>query len=469
MPPRREIPGFYFDEERQRYFAIPRSSTVSDFNSPEIRKLDKKIQSVKQKENEAADKRKPLSPLDKQIVTLKKKQEEKYESYRKIQERYRQRGYIHEKLKRQLLVHGNDLDSFHLYQNLELYTSLHLRFGDDNICGFAVLLEFPDDADDDDDDSDPDVVFVIYLATPEGEVAHWMLENQLPTEVGRRMYDRPDRLEINRCSMLNDDMKPLYFVNSRNNVEIISKSVIGKEGDFLNSEIECSTDLGVCWISEENQRFLTFYTNLPDYVLPAGETVKHETIRIKKEVLCMNSIERDRIVVTGDRSGRISIYKDMRLCLKIEIGTPLCGIELFEFENGYLCVVSGLNDKLLSYYIDSDYKNATLHTVFTGYYWNERVSHNLRRDDFNLNTTFAVESQIPGDDEKLEIKFYSIYCPNPLKTSFLPICIPNISSSSMLWSLVINCLVIYDKDTKRLNFYRDFIHFEQRERENCGT
>lgn len=439
MPPRRDIPGFYFDEEKQRYFAIPKSSTVSDFNSSEIKKLDEKIQEEKQKERKAMEKKKPLSPLDQEVATQRQRQNEFYCKLERLKQRYKERGYISEILKSQLMIHGNGLECFQKYQNLTRYAYLNLQKCTHHITGFGILMEGKHRRRR--DIGFADYMFVLYSTTPEGDIPECTFYNQIPTEMSDRSLTTSS-LTLQHCDPIFEENKVTYVMGSNSIVDNI-----GSE----ERNIECFSGSWVCWLTEKNKRQLSFIGSHPSI-----------EIIIRREVVAMGSIPDQDIVITGERSGKINFYKKMKLCTTIDIEAPVCGIEVFECESGgFLCVVSGLNNILLSYSVDYDCKNAILHTVFEDYYWNNRLAYNLKSDISSQFAVFAVESEIPGISEMVEIKFYSLYCPKPLKVKIGPLLIANKPNSNKLWCLALNSLILYDMDRKTLIFYRDYVHFEQ--------
>ncbi|KAG0687637.1 hypothetical protein C6P40_002081 [Pichia californica] len=134
---RREIPGFYFDEERNRYFAVPASGSVAEFNTEEIRKLDANVQNKKRKltlENTKTE----ISDTAKELLQCKAKQDEHYGNLEKLYSRSLESLYTSDIVTKLLWKEWNTINPTRPFQRLAQKVVLY--FGE-NIQGLITGIK----------------------------------------------------------------------------------------------------------------------------------------------------------------------------------------------------------------------------------------------------------------------------------------------------------------------------------------
>lgn len=76
-----------------------------------------------------------------------------------------------------------------------------------------------------------------------------------------------------------------------------------------------------------------------------------------------------------------------------------------------------------------------------------------------MEHVFAVESQTEHSD-KLELKFYDVHCPRPLKMISGPFFINNRSTSEYEWAIDGGSIFLFDKESQKLNIFKSSIELD---------
>lgn len=422
MSQRREIPGFYFDEEKNKYFAIPK--IVAGFNSSEIRILDDKIKSKKRRK--LANKQKQLSPLAQYLISYKTEQNEFYFGLEQMIDHSKSKGYpLHEDMQKTINERFNELSPTRLFQSCGIINRVSFppeTCGE--LSGFKITFK-PSSL-------DTMYQYVFFKKTPEGDIPTYSLLNQYNYSA-----DEPiRRIEYASPSI----MSFVHFLDERP----FNHFIPTRNGYMIKSEHEPNKTTNLLYIMPNLYIRKIKNNNFIDI----GEKLSKRESDITS-VDYLNSIS-----ACGYRNGTIEIFHNQK-SFTIDFGGPICGIALLVYENTYYCVVSGLSNKLHSYKLEVSLGSASLYMIYDEYKWKDRLSLNLKQDR-HCDGIFGVESEIDDDPSNLEIKFYSILCPKPLKMLSGPFLIKNNSSSQILWALNQAMLLVYNSDIQIMDFYKSY-------------
>lgn len=422
MSQRREIPGFYFDEEKNRYFAIPKVAV--DCNSSEIRNLKDKIQANKRRK--LANQQKQLLPFAKYLIDFKAEQDALYSGLEEMINNCKSKGYpLHQDMQKMVNEKWNSISPTRPFQLCGLINRISFPLETcGELSGFKLAFKI----------SDLNTMhqYVFFKKKPEGDIPMYCLNDifkyRADIPINQIEYSSPSVIPFNR------------FIDGRP-----FKDIFPTRNGYL---IKFNKPL-------KNTRKILFM--VPNLHVQSANTNDFVNIndclpKKKSDLTCTDYL--NLLVACGYRNGKVEIYHNQNK-LTIDFGESVCGISLIMYDEVYYCVISGLNNQLRSYTVDFLSNSTSLYMIYDGYKWKDRLSSNLKQDRL-CNGIFGVESEIDNDSSKLEIKFYSILCPKPLRMLSGPFLIKNNSSSQIFWALNEAMLLIYDSDTQIMDLYKTY-------------
>lgn len=414
MPPR-EIPGFFYDEEKKRYFAIPSSRDVADFHTSEVKRIRQKVEKNKRQKQLP----RKLSRSQTVLSRFKIQQDAYFVHVERRWKLFQEAQTTSDTLKSLLVHQSNEIIMERPIQMSVPYDSIHIE-GVLKFNGFRLVLESGMIA---------YTGCVFYQDTPNGILA--------------KAYSHKGMLGVRgegdeqECHLQYDNLEGLI---ERYKPTTNGKLLLLKNGIPSDREIQFYCD--------------DFYI-FNDY---------------RKEALVQNSFsftyESDVIAIDQNggcrayccRNGNVFVQTGRKKPMKIEFGSAACGVKLVNTEYFLVCIVSGINNNLRSYKVNPELSTFSLYIIYEDYKWPVRVSSNLKGDT-SMEHVFAVESQTEHSD-KLELKFYDVHCPRPLKMISGPFFINNRSTSEYEWAIDGGSIFLFDKESQKLNIFKSSIELD---------
>lgn len=416
----RDIPGFYFDPERQRYFAVPTSSSVAGFNSEEIHKLDSRIKGRKRVKHE-----KEKDSYGNKETHREKLQAKYFSELEYWQERALKIGTTHRCLRKIVSKRSNSLNSAtstRVFQNAVLEKTMFLLPEiTNNVSGMRLVFWEVKGA--------YEPFCIVFYKTNVNSQEIW-LEIREPSFLYLSHQPTVSNVEEYLTSQLRLVNPSVHrnFIQGYNGHLIFDnmiQSFSGQHIDYLlSSTIFCSKN-----------------------TIHLG---KYGTFRPKSEITCIYYL--DGVVAYGCRNGTVGIIWEVGKHLEIQTSFPVCGLVLLTLDEQLLCVVSNVNNKLRSYTIDELKLEAMEFLSYNDYHWSWRLSNNMKNDLF-VKGIFCIESET-ADPSKLELLFYHLLCPRPLQMLEGPFFIENTNKSETEWFLCNTRLAIFSPKDQSLKLYR---------------
>jgi hypothetical protein len=429
MVNRREIPGFYYDEERHRYFAIPSSSSVAEFNSKEIQNLDDKIKDNKRRK--LREQKPVLSSHQQELINFKANQDKLYVEVKKIITF--NKHCSHPQLQQILNQKWNGYCSERPFQLCEKIEFFELPDNVEDISGFRLCFDI----------RNPNKLesYMFYKNTPDGQNTIYYLQDQLFFNAADPVRSISDMtLHIHPGALLTDLPIEAYTL-SRNGYNMCTYGDVpsNMDPDFWENLEYMATKDFVVKRSSDGSQFIS-----------CGSA---EYIYRDSDITCIDYL--DSITVCGYRNGKVEFFKAGNSILVIDFDGPICGLALIKYNGIYYCVISGLDNALRSYKLDFREKRSVLYMIYDDYRWSSRLSLNLKHDRKTV-FIFGVETELVGDISRLELKFYSLFCCKPLRMFSGPFYISNTSSSELEWALDESMLYIYNKQYLSVSIYKTY-------------
>lgn len=432
MPPR-EIPGFYYDEETGRYYAIPNSRNSTSSESEAIKNIDNIVsQSYKRQKLDT------LTKTQEFLMDFKHKQDQFFAELDRVKEEAKLKGFIPNKYKPLLRKHSRDILDVGSFQMTELECKFILDT-EKPISGFSLNVILSNVSLYNDDKQQNDVydtltAYTFYTSTPEGEKQTYYLEDQLEITTSNKYSRCYGEFDVSsRLAFLAPDHVHLNDVN-----RITSAECVFEFGDTIPSLMRGSFGL---LLTNSKYKIKRFHRN--------GGI--HELYSTEDEILCFSIFDKYKLAA-GTRSGTLSFTFNRDETFKIELEVPICSVEtIYSDEDKIWYAIVSTTESLLSYSINIHGKKAELHMIYDDYKWSGRVALNMK--SISDKKIFAVESATDSSSEKLEIKFYNLTCPKSLMMYSGPFYISNSPYSYSEWTLLINRLFLLKKEDKSFNIY----------------
>lgn len=427
MARHREIPGMYFDEQRGRYFAIPSSRKIADFNSPEIKKLDQQIKNVKRQK--LLQKPPKLTKIEQEVLKKKECQTIEDTELQNLKEHIRIRGVAGPSIQTIIDEYTAALSSKRRLQFSKLY-SLYMPANRERTGGFTIL-ETPDDVSE----------YTIAVYDEYCNDLKYIVSNNF-----NLTFDIIDfSLTPKMYSLIPNDNGGKNFYAD------------GPSGLVLNIDPKLLVNnIRPCFLFDRSA-CITKMSHKNNYVL---HRISPETFEISKMNLNTTSeitvvAKLGTIVSYGCRNGKVGILdlKNPKAVIVIDFGNAICSVALLTKNDRQYCVISGQKDSLRSYLFDLTLNIFKIDRVFDGYLWSARVSNNMKHDN-NTEGIFGIESEC-DDPTMLEVKFFSLSCTRPLQMISGPFRISNVNTSQHLWNIWKQTIIFYDQQTQKFVLYKD--------------
>lgn len=423
---RREIPGFYFDEEKNRYFAIPSSANVAEFNTKEIQKLNSKNQHKRKKQKINL----PLTEREKTELDRKEKQDNYYSQLEKLYLSTFDLNFQCEPIKQLLDKQWNTINPTRPIQYLILKNIFYLNSNTaGNIVGMR-LVRFS---------SDSNNKQKIY-----GITFYSMSNSSVDIEFTIRnisFLDKPLSVDISK----NPERRDLTDLVSHDSYCSFSSGFNGfltykepndnqKKYSAITPKIQLSDKIYCIY---KHHKYIIFNENI-------------EITKEKSEITCMFLLK--GYIAYGCRNGNAYIIQEGRK-IHIEFGSSICSIVLLYINDCLYCVISGINNKLMSYLIDEEKKKAVFYMYYYNYKNNYKLCNNMK-SNFEINDTiFCIESE-SNESNKLELLIYSVLCAKPLKLKSGLFLVENNDKSDISWFLYKKSMFIFQKESQQLLIYQ---------------
>lgn len=422
---RREIPGFYFDEERNRYFAVPASGSVAEFNTEEIRKLDANVQNKKRKltlENTKTE----ISDTAKELSQCKAKQDEHYGNLEKLYSRSLESLYTSDIVTKLLWKEWNTINPTRPFQRLAQKVVLY--FGE-NIQGLITGIKMVCESYDKWSlvllSGDADSTKIAYEKKSLDFFGVITILNEISPFIG---------IPIEDAQPVSNMELPRYTPGFNGN-SIIDKymplstlSNFGSRLKFFKSED--------CYCIYENNNYIIYTQYDKEYI-------------VKSEITSMYFLYSS--IAYGCRNGDVCIILNKETSIKFNIETPVCSVLLMQSQNRIYCVVSSTDNRLVSYLLDPQNNKANLYMIYYNYHWGWKLSNNMKTDS-SICQIFAVESET-SDSNEVELLFYSIFCAKPLDMGSGPFLIANSDKTEISWFLYKDHLALFNTEEQDITLY----------------
>lgn len=428
MSGRREIPGLYYDEERNRYFAIPASGTVAGSNSKTIQQLDKKVQEENKRKKESAQNREYISLAEQETRRRKKRQDEKYARLEKLYLRSIKFGLLHKDVDEILSREWNAIHPSRKFQMIQLKSKNYIgRDGMGRVIGMKLVTSM---------EGYHKGLYSIALFANGKEPHNIIFDTKVPSFLHR---------SIKFEDLVVPKEQPIHNLYPAGALEVVR---------YLNSYNGCLTyddtnlflidpkyklSNGIFCVVEKG--FDSLYLGLEKPIVP------------KSEVTSMYMLKKTSAF--GCRNGKVCIISEDQKKIKIDFGSPVCSLLLINFEGKLFCVISGINNKLESYFIDSEKGTAEPFLYYYDYNWGMRLSNNMKNDE-EVPGIFCIESEV-DDPNKLELLFFSVLCAKPLKMYSGPFFIKSTDKSDIEWLLHNKNLAIFCKRKQEILVYEQLM------------
>lgn len=425
MCSKKQIPGFFYDEEKRRYFALPNSKNVAEFNSPEIRKLQEQAHKSKRAKVETNI----ATKIEQETENVKILQKQTELEIQKLIQYTNVQGVINPNIRVLIDCNTPIPNRNRPIQYSALFATYFITTPSFNLSCFSILT--------DGRYSNLKNPKILIRHENSDDLSEVYSELDLNSEISEYSED-------SKFCRIGPYIKQDSFVlcpSCNSSLRRISSAILANKKPFF------------CF---DEYSFVTKRANMQadlHIVNPEISVKSHVKLNIRSELLAAANL--DNICCFGYRNGTITIFdlKNAKRHISIDFGTVPCTVALMEFECSYFCVVSGINNNLRSYKLDFELGKAMLSNVFNKYHWGLKVSSNLKLDLFS-HGIFAVESECQ-DNKSLEIQFYSLLCDTPLIMVNGPFRIPNCDNSQYLWNFWNKCIMVYDKEAFSFKIYRD--------------
>lgn len=426
MPGRPELPGFYYDEERNRYFAIPPARTEAE-PAREIHTISEKAQEQKRRKLESS--RPPPSPVELLQQDYKMKQESFFLQLGQATELDGPANTAIQTIAAR--EYCNEIIRERPFQMIQEYRTLYLGGNNRRFVGFRLGFDLSH--------TDSFRGLYLYVDGTGGHTLDAKIEDHVDVkDAGPVEEIRYDHIDVS-ISRLPDTAAEYHFMGR--NGGVIFNDYMDDAPDFTSVNMNIVID-ECSWCGYANNR---------QVVKLKGREAK----TVKSDVTCMDAGH--GAVAYGCRDGRAVVVLDGdpgHRDVIIRIGSPICGVTLLELHGILYCVVSAMGDKLISYSIDPFSKAHKIHLVHQDYRSGVRLSQNMKHDRHSQGI-FAVESE-SADASKMQLQFYSVLCPAPLKMVSGPFLVSNSSTANIEWALIGNSLIHHDRDKSLLRFYKSY-------------
>lgn len=426
MTDRKKLPGFFFDETKGRYFAIPNSGIIPHFGSPQIKKLHKLSHQAKRCKTEPSYSNK----VQNEIEEFKKLQVHKAIEIQRLFDYTVLQGVINPQIQKifdELTPFPNKSRPF---QNVMLSAHYFITTPSFDLSYFSILITGK--------------------ATNLGEfkilIHHKNSDylSEVDSELGlnSNISEYSEDSKLCRISPYQLDDNYILCPACNNSSRKINNSILMNRKPFI-----CFDEF--CFVIKQSTT--QAYLQLIDPVTLNGLKIR---LKVRSELLTATNL--GNLCCFGYRNGKISIF-DVRKPEKqilIDYGTVPCAVALMSSKTSYFCVVSGINNNLRSYELNLELGKAMLSEIFNEHRWGLRVSSNIKVDPF-LEGIFAVESE-SNDEKVLELHFYSLMCDKPLMMKHGPFKLPNCNKSEHLWTLGNKNIIIYEQQTSAFKIFREY-------------
>lgn len=416
----REIPGFYYDEQRRRYFAVPTSSHVAEFNSQEIHQLDSRIKRKRRKQEKHA------IPNNEKLSPGRVKQDEYFAKLECMQAKAQKIGITHKFFQNILSRRSNSITCDRGFQTAQLTHRIYVSVPAHNTISGMRLA---------------------FFATKNDFNFYGMLFYLKNNDSQHLLFDS----KVKR--VLQEDSKPNY--------EDLKSTVISHLYPVRPSDLPRYAEGCNGFLVFDGHRApdpsnnLLFVISETSYCLSTGN---QSIIRIKgqkdicvnSDVTCIHNLH--GTIGYGCRNGEVVVVIPNGKQVKIRLLLPVCGLVLMNINKQLYCVVSNVDSKLTSYIVNTTDYRADEYLSYYDYNWSWRLSNNIKNDPL-VEGIFCVESET-SDSQNLELLFYSVFCPKPLKMRAASFIIGNTNKSETEWALFNKKLAVFSEKYQCVRIYQ---------------
>lgn len=416
----RQIPGFYYDEERQRYFAVPTSSHVAEFNSQEIHQLDSRIKHKRRKQEKHA-----AHDIEK-VPAVRVVQDEYFAKLESMQARAQRVGITHKYFQDILSKRSNSITCERDFQTAQLthriYVSAPAR---SNVSGMRLAFTATGN-----DFSFYGMLFYLKNNDPRQLLFDSKVKNVLQAGFSPDYRDLKSTVISDLYQVRPSDL-PRY-AEGCNGFLVFEGRRVPEPSNHLQYVI---SETSYCSITGNRSTL-----HIKD----------QKAIRINSDVTCTYNL--NGIIGYGCRNGEVVILMPNGKQVKIELSLPVCGLVLMNINKQLYCVISNVDSKLRSYIVNTTNYKAEEYISYHDYNWSWRLSKNIKNDS-SVEGIFCVESETT-DPQNLELLFYSVFCPKPLKMRAASFIIGNTNKSETEWTLFNKKLAIFSEKYQCVRIYQ---------------